>query len=281
MAHQKINISVPRIPIRLLVPNIVTLLSVGAGLTAIRFAVEENFNLAIVAIVLAAALDGLDGRIARLMKGTSRFGSELDSLADFANFGVAPALILYFWRLHDLKSAGWIVAVVFAICAGLRLARFNVSIETPNQAEWAGNFFVGVPTPAAAIVVLLPLYASFLGFSATPLTVFFYTFGIALLMVSGLHVFSGKNLGRQIPHEMMLPIVAIALVVVVVLLRYPYELLICAVLAYLTSLPFGTVAYRRYALQTASSTSPAKLATADYEGLSDAADPCDGEAQGR
>src|ERR1700720_3116226 len=152
-----------RIPVRTLVPNVITLLALCAGLTAIRMAFENRYVLALAAIVFAAFLDGIDGRLARLLKGTSRFGAELDSLADFVNFGVAPGLILYFWDLHTLKSAGWIAAMVFAICAGLRLARFNVMIADPNPPVWAGNFFTGMPAPAGAITVLLPIYIEFLG----------------------------------------------------------------------------------------------------------------------
>src|SRR3954451_4644388 len=151
------------IPVRTLLPNMITLLALCAGLTAIRMAVEARLELALAAIVLAALLDGIDGRVARLLKGTSRFGAELDSLADFVNFGVAPALILYFWGLHELGNAGWIAAMVFAISTGLRLARFNVMIDDPNKPAWAGNFFVGVPAPAGAITVLLPIYVYFLG----------------------------------------------------------------------------------------------------------------------
>src|ERR1700674_5612993 len=176
-----------RIPVRTLVPNIITLLALCAGLTAIRMAFENRYVLALAAIVFAAFLDGIDGRLARFLKGTSRFGAELDSLADFVNFGVAPALILYFWGLHDLKSAGWIAALVFAICASLRLARFNVMIEDPNRPAWAGNYFVGVPAPAGAITVLLPVYVHFLGMPPLALVApftFVYTLAIAFLMVS-------------------------------------------------------------------------------------------------
>ena len=134
---------------------------------------EDKLELALAAIVFAALLDGIDGRIARMLKGTSRFGAELDSLADFVNFGVAPALILYFWGLHELKSAGWIAALVFAICAGLRLARFNVMIDDPNKPIWAGNFFTGIPAPAGAITVLLPIYLTFLGVPMGLVTVWF------------------------------------------------------------------------------------------------------------
>src|SRR6266581_9706005 len=184
-----------RIPVRTLAPNIVTLIAMCAGLTAIRMAFEDRYVLALAAVVFAAVLDGIDGRLARFLKGTSRFGAELDSLADFVNFGVAPALILYFWGLHDLKSAGWIAAMVFAICAGLRMARFNVMIDDPNRPIWAGNFFTGIPAPAGAITVLLPIYVSFLGVPVSLVTIwltFFYTLTIAFLMVSRLPVFSGK-----------------------------------------------------------------------------------------
>src|SRR6201993_236892 len=152
-----------RIPVRTLAPNVVTLLALCAGLTAIRMAFEDRYVLAVAAIVFAAVLDGLDGRLARFLKGTSRFGAELDSLSDFVNFGVAPALILYFWDLHNLKSAGWIAAMVFAICGSLRLARFNVMIDDPDRPAWAANFFVGIPAPAGAITALLPIYMYFLG----------------------------------------------------------------------------------------------------------------------
>src|SRR5205807_8155779 len=139
------------IPVRMLVPNFITLLAICAGLTAIRLSTEGRMELAVAAIVFAAVLDGLDGRVARMIKGTSRFGAELDSLADFVNFGVAPGLILYFWTLNGFGNLGWIAAMVFAICAGLRLARFNVQIEDPNRPAWAGNFFTGMPAPAGAI----------------------------------------------------------------------------------------------------------------------------------
>src|SRR5437763_7069974 len=144
------------IPVRMLVPNLITLLALCAGLTAIRLAFEQRLEWAVAAVIFAALLDGIDGRVARMLKGTSRFGAELDSLADFVNFGVAPALILYFWGLHELKSAGWIAALVLAICAGLRLARFNVMADDPDRPAWASNFFVCIPAPAGAITVLLP-----------------------------------------------------------------------------------------------------------------------------
>src|SRR5438128_4491425 len=197
------------IPVRTLLPNLITLLALCAGLTAIRLAVEAKLEWAVAAIVFAAMLDGIDGRVARMLKGTSRFGAELDSLADFVNFGVAPALILYFWGLQELGHAGWIAAMVLAICAGLRLARFNVMIDDPNRPPWAGNFFVGMPAPAGAITALLPIYVYFLGLPhlafAAPV-VFLYTLAIAFLMVSRLPVFSGKRVGKRVAPEQVLPV---------------------------------------------------------------------------
>src|SRR5436309_13026722 len=169
------------IPVRMPVPNLITLLALCAGLTAIRLAFEQKLEWAVAAIVFAALLDGIDGRVARMLKGTSRFGAELDSLADFVNFGVAPALILYFWGLHDLGNAGWIAAMVFASCTGLRLARFNVMVDDPNKPAWAAKFFTGIPAPAGAITVLLPIYIYFLGVPRLPgtaLLTFLYTFAI-------------------------------------------------------------------------------------------------------
>src|SRR5262244_1900319 len=151
------------VPVRTMVPNVITLLALCAGLTAIRLAAEGTFEWAVYAIVFAAVLDGIDGRIARLIKGQSKFGAELDSLADFVNFGVAPGLMLYFWQLHELNNGGWIAAMVFAISGGLRLARFNATMDDPNKPAFAANYFTGVPAPAGAGTALLPIYLSFPG----------------------------------------------------------------------------------------------------------------------
>ena len=237
------------IPVRTLLPNLITLLALCAGLTAIRIAVEGKIDWAIAAIVFAALLDGIDGRIARMLKGTSRFGAELDSLADFVNFGVAPALILYFWGLHELKSAGWIAALVFAICAGLRLARFNVMIDDPTRPAWAANFFTGIPAPAGAITVLLPIYLFFMGMPGGLVVVwftFFYTLAIALLMVSRLPVFSGKRVGKRVPPEMVLPVFVVVVLFFALLVSYPWEVLTLGTLAYLGCLPLGWLSYRNY-----------------------------------
>ena len=238
-----------RIPVRTLAPNVVTLLALCAGLTAIRMAFENHYILAVGAIVFAAILDGIDGRLARFLKGTSRFGAELDSLSDFVNFGVAPALILYFWGLHELKSAGWIAAMVLAICAGLRLARFNVMIDDPDRPAWTNNFFVGVPAPAGAITVLLPIYVAFLGVPRSNFLTWLtlgYTLAVALLMVSRLPVFSGKRIGNRVPPEMVGPLILVMVLFVALLIAYPWVLLTAGTVAYLASLPFGWLSYRAY-----------------------------------
>jgi CDP-diacylglycerol--serine O-phosphatidyltransferase len=257
------------IPVRTLLPNLITLLALCAGLTAIRLAVEDKLELALAAIVFAALLDGIDGRVARMLKGTSRFGAELDSLADFVNFGVAPALILYLWGLHDLKSAGWIAALVFAICAGLRLARFNVMIDDPNRPPWAGNFFTGIPAPAGAITVLLPIYVTFLGVPVGLVTVWFtfvYTLLIALLMVSRLPVFSGKRVGKRVPPEMVLPVFVMVVLFFALLVSYPWQVLTLGTLAYLACLPLGWLSYREHQRKDASSAAATVTATAATPG---------------
>ena len=237
------------IPVRTLLPNVITLLALCAGLTAIRLAVEEKLEWAVAAIVFAALLDGIDGRVARMLKGTSKFGAELDSLADFVNFGVAPALMLYFWGLHEMGNGGWIAAMVFAICTGLRLARFNVMIDDPNRPLWAGNFFTGVPAPAGAITVLLPIYVYFLGMPrlafVAPVT-FIYTLAIAFLMVSRLPVFSGKRVGKRVAPEMVLPVFVAVVLFFALLVSYPWIVLTIGTVCYVACLPLGVLSYRRY-----------------------------------
>jgi CDP-diacylglycerol--serine O-phosphatidyltransferase len=235
-----------QIPVRTLVPNVITLLALCAGMTGIRLALENRYELALGAIVFAAMLDAVDGRVARMIKGTSRFGAELDSLADFFNFGVAPGLILYFWGLSALGNLGWIAAMVFAICTALRLARFNVQIDDPLRPAWAGNFFTGVPAPAGAIVVLLPIYLSFLGLRAPVVLTFLYALVVAGLMVSRLPVLSGKKMGTRVRPEMVAPVILVAVLLIALLISYPWELLSVGSLVYLALLPLGWFSYRRY-----------------------------------
>ena len=235
-----------QIPVRTLVPNVITLLALCAGMTGIRLALENRYELALGAIVFAAMLDAIDGRVARMIKGTSRFGAELDSLADFFNFGVAPGLILYFWGLNALGNLGWIAAMVFAICTALRLARFNVQIDDPLRPAWAGNFFTGVPAPAGAIVVLLPVYLSFLRVPVPVVLTFVSTLAIAGLMVSRLPVLSGKKIGTRVRPEMVAPVIIVAVLFIALLISYPWEVLSAGTLVYLALLPLGWFSYRRY-----------------------------------
>src|SRR6516225_5835078 len=236
------------IPVRLLVPNVITLLAICAGLTAIRLSTEGRMELAVGAIVFAAALDAIDGRVARLIKGQSKFGAELDSLADFVNFGVAPGLILYFWQLRELRNGGWIAAMVFAISGSLRLARFNASMDDPNKPAFAANYFTGVPAPAGAITVLLPIYLVFLGMGKPPAALTAaYTLLIAFLMVSRLPVFSGKTVRMRVPPEFVLPVFVGVIFFIALLLNYPWYILLAGSVLYLLSLPLGWRSYQKQA----------------------------------
>jgi CDP-diacylglycerol--serine O-phosphatidyltransferase len=238
------------IPLRVLIPNLITLLALCAGMTAIRLAIEGRLELAVGCIVVAAFLDGIDGRLARYLEGTSRFGAELDSLADFVNFGVVPPLVLYFWGLHDLRSLGWIASLVFAMCMVLRLARFNVMLTDPNRPAYQANFFVGMPAPAGALAVLLPIYLDFLGLPHVPRAAPFellYVLLIAFLTASRIPTFSGKKLGARVSREWVLPLFVIAVALVLLLIFYPWETLTALVLAYLVLIPFGIRHYRRLA----------------------------------
>jgi CDP-diacylglycerol--serine O-phosphatidyltransferase len=259
------------IPVRMLVPNVITLLAICAGLTAIRLSTEGRMDVAVAAIVFAAVLDGIDGRVARMIKGQSKFGAELDSLADFVNFGVAPGLILYFWQLHDLGNGGWIAAMVFAISGGLRLARFNASMDDPNKPPFAANFFTGVPAPAGAITVLLPIYLAFLGLPRWPaILTALYTLLIAFLMVSRLPVFSGKTVRLRVPPELVLPVFVSVIFFIALLISYPWYILSAGSILFVLSLPLGLKSYRDQA-RAAAAVAPAS--PADVAGSSVASFP--------
>jgi len=234
-----------QVPVRVLIPSIFTLVGLCAGLTAIRMGIESRWDLAVAALVFAAFLDGIDGRVARLLKASSRFGAELDSLADFVNFGVAPAIIMFNWALEDLRSLGWIAVLVFAVCSALRLARFNVSLDRTDLPAWKSNYFVGVPAPAGAILLLLPIYAQDLGLHLPRLTplVFFYTLGIALLMVSNVPTFSGKLIGQKIAREYVPPVFVAAALFMALLLTYPSLTLAVGSLTYLALIPVSAYRY--------------------------------------
>ena len=246
------------IPVRMLVPNVITLLAICAGLTAIRLSTEGRMELAVAAIVFAAVLDGIDGRVARMIKGQSKFGAELDSLADFVNFGVAPGLILYFWQLRELHDGGWIAAMVFAISGGLRLARFNASIDDPNKPAFAASYFTGVPAPAGAVTALLPIYLAFLGVFKPPAVVTaLYTLLIAFLMVSRLPVFSGKSVRMRVPPELVLPVFVAVIFFIALLIGYPWHILSAGSVIFLLSLPLGWKSYRDQARAAQLAAAPA------------------------
>ena len=235
-----------KIPLRMVVPNFFTVLSLCAGLTAIRMAIEQRPDMAIALIVVAALLDGVDGRLARALKAQSKFGAELDSLADFVNFGVAPAVLMYVWGLSSLpRGLGWIVALVFAMAMGLRLARFNSMIDV-EKPRWQANYFTGMPAPAGAVVVLLPLYLDNLGLFEVrtwPWLIAVYVLAAALMLVSTIPTFSGKLLGERISRDYVLPIFVGGAALVALLLTYPYGTLTVLTLLYLVAIPWS---YRRF-----------------------------------
>lgn len=192
--HQRPFKSKTELPIVQLLPNLLTITAICAGLTAIRFGVQGKYELSVQLILAAAVLDGLDGKLARVLRSDSKMGAELDSLADFVNFGVAPPLVIYFWALQDMRSAGWISVLVFTVCCVLRLARFNVSNKSDHEDDDSG-YFVGVPAPAGALLVMMPMFLSF-AVSEAPLipagVISFYMIGIGLLMISRIPTWSFK-----------------------------------------------------------------------------------------
>jgi len=235
------------IPLRVLIPNLITLSVLAAGLTAIRFAVEGRLEHSVLAIGIAAILDGLDGRVARMLKGSSQFGAELDSFADFISFGCGPALVLYFWSLHELSTLGWLAAMCLAFAAALRLARFNVSTTDTTRPEWTKGFFTGVPAPAGAMLALLPLNLFISGvprFTGHSVIVAIFSVCVAGLMVSRLPTLSGKGGGERIPRNRVIPLVMMAMGVFVLLFSHPFPTMSAITICYLFLLPIGWARYK-------------------------------------
>ena len=250
------------IPVRMLVPNVITLLAICAGLTAIRLSTEGRMELAVAAIVFAAVLDGLDGRVARMIKGQSKFGAELDSLADFVNFGVAPGLILYFWQLHELNNGGWIAAMVFRDQRRLAAGALQRHHGRSEQAAIRGEFLHRRSGAAGAITVLLPIYLAFLGVPKPPAVLTaLYTLLIAFLMISRLPVFSGKTVRMRVPPEMVLPVFVSVVFFIALLIGYPWYILSAGSVLYLLSLPAGWKSYRDHERKAAAAAgTPADVA---------------------
>ncbi len=240
------------VPIRYLLPNLITLLALCSGITAIRLGFEGRFQIAVAAIILAVVLDALDGRLARLLKGTSKFGAELDSLADFVNFGVAPALLMYFWALNTLRPLGWIICLMLSIACALRLARFNVALEDPLKPAYANAFFTGMPAPAGAGLAMMPMYFGFWQGDTEghrhALLIAPFIVAIAMMMVSRVPTFSGKTVTR-VPREMALPLLAAAVLAIVCLITYPWETLLVIGIIYVSMIPVSVVQYLRYKRQ--------------------------------
>ena len=224
---------------RIILPNMLTLIGVCIGLTSIRFALDGKFEFAIIAIILAALIDGLDGRIARLIKGTSKVGKELDSLTDMISFGVAPAFIMYFWKLNTFGRFGWLICLIYVICVALRLARFNV--HSNQEPSWRDNFFEGVPSPAGGILVLTPLILSFTNFDFIPLNydilvpIFFII--TSLLLISKFPSYSFKKIVIQRKATIFL-LFGIVLFFGLLLI-YPFNVIAISSILYLLILPIS------------------------------------------
>ncbi|MBI1272501.1 MAG: CDP-diacylglycerol--serine O-phosphatidyltransferase [Alphaproteobacteria bacterium] len=236
----------PELPLTRLIPNILTLLSLCAGLSAIRFALNERWQAAIIAVVIAAIFDVLDGRVARMLNTSSKFGAELDSLSDLVSFGIAPALIMYLWALEPSGGLGWIAVLIFVVCAAMRLARFNTMLEDKETEVWKKAYFVGVPTPAGASLALLPLAWSFvLGdeWMHAPIVIAAWTILIGGLMVSRLPTYALK--GRRVPRSWIVPIMFAAALVAAALVSNTWVTLGLLGIAYAVSLPVSWWQYRQ------------------------------------
>ena len=230
---------------RVILPNMLTLIGVCIGLTSIRFALDEKYEFAILAIIIAALIDGLDGRIARLIKGTSKVGKELDSLTDMISFGVAPAFIMYFWKLNTFGRFGWLLCLIYVICVALRLARFNVN--TSQVPSWKDNFFEGVPSPAGGILVLTPLIFSMTSFDFFQINydvvvpIFFIV--TSLLLISKFPSYSFKKIVIQRRTTIFL-LFGIVLFFGLLLI-YPFNLISISVIIYLGILPLSFFHYQK------------------------------------
>lgn len=228
-----------------LLPNAITVLALCAGLSSVQFALAGRFELAIAALAVAAVLDSLDGRIARLLDASSKMGAELDSLADCVSFGVSPALVLFVWRLHG-HQFGWTVALVFAVCAALRLARFNTLIETAAEdPPYAKEFFVGVPAPAAAIVAILPLLLELefgAGWWSTSIVISVWMLLVAALMISRMRTLAMKTV--RVPPKAIAPLLVLVGLVAAAIINEPFLVLALFTVVYLVHLPYASYRYR-------------------------------------
>lgn len=226
--------------INMLIPNILTTLALAAGMTAIRFAIQGNWKAAVVALMAAGIFDAIDGRIARLLRATSRFGAELDSLSDFVSFGAAPAIMVYLWTLRTVGGVGWAIALLFSVCCALRLARFNTMVGESDLPPWAYNYFTGVPAPAGAAIITLPLLLTFEfgpGIFDHPALSGALVVATAILEVSRIPTFSFKKF--KVPQKFVLPTLLVVGLLAAFLVSAPWATCIAVLLAYLASIPFA------------------------------------------
>ena len=234
-----------QLPIILLLPNLITVAAICAGLSALRFAFQGNFEIAVQLILVASVLDGLDGRLARMLKSESALGAELDSLADFLDFGVAPGLMIYIWAFQDMRDVGWIAAVVYVLCCVMRLARFNVGNKSEMSAD-AKRFFVGVPAPAGAFLAMLPLFVTFMLKQGPVIpggVIAVYVICVGLLMISRIPTWSLKSVTISREHTKFFLIGFVA--VIAALLSYPWATLVTLDLAYFAGIFWSWRAARR------------------------------------
>ena len=230
---------------RYILPSVLTLVGVCLGISSIKFAMDGNFAFAVLFLIVAAILDGLDGRVARLIKGTSNFGKELDSLTDFVSFGIAPGFVIYFWELNKLGKIGWLIVLFYAVCCVLRLARFNLT-KFEEKEEWKNNFFQGIPSPAGGCLILLPLIFELSNFSnlvslkvITP----YLTIIISLLLISKLPTFSFKKI--SIKRNMTIFLLLGVGLFFVSIIQFTFETLSLGLLIYLLLLPLGILNYNK------------------------------------
>jgi CDP-diacylglycerol---serine O-phosphatidyltransferase len=230
---------------RYLLPNILTLGGVCLGISSIKFSIDGNFSLAVTLILFAAILDALDGRIARLIKGTSEFGKELDSLTDFVSFGIAPVFTLYFWELKNYGKLGWAITLIYSVCCVLRLARFNLT-KIEKSEDWKNNFFEGIPSPAGGLLILMPLIYDLtnlnFGFDIKNTTPYL-TVIVALLLVSKIPTLSLKKI--SIPPKTTVFLLLIIGIIFIALLFFTLETLLIFGISYLLSIPFSIVIYNK------------------------------------
>lgn len=227
-----------------LLPNAITVLALCSGLSAVQYALSGRYAFAVAAVVVAAALDAVDGRIARRLDAASRTGAELDSLADAISFGVVPALVLFIWGLDDGR-AGWTVALIFVVCVVLRLARFNTLLDDTTQPPFTKEFFVGVPSPAGALLALAPLVVTLQvgdGWWSTPTAIATWTVAIAFLMISRLPTLSLKRV--HVPQRWIVPLLLLIMLTAIVVVSYPLVALVLAMAGYLLHLPYAAWRYR-------------------------------------